>query len=95
MFRISMNGQERNDAGATDHIRLFRRAEERVSPDRRRVDRGGRRETDRLRVPVEPRCDGCGSPAELEWLSGTKNFDEYRCRQCGAYTFLARQQERR
>jgi hypothetical protein len=75
---------------ATGHLRLVWVTERRVSPDRRQIDRGGRRATDGGGGIAQPPCDGCGSPTELQWVCGSKDFDQYRCQQCGCRVFAAR-----
>jgi hypothetical protein len=73
------------------HLRLVSSRERRVSTDRRRIPRGGRRTVDRVVViPIAPTCDGCGSITGPYWVSGTGTFDEYRCLECGTSLFVAR-----
>ncbi len=76
----------------TGHLRLVRSTDRRVTPDRRHLDRGGRRSSDYCYVPNPP-CDGCESTNGLRWVCGSDDFDQYHCQICGYRVFLARAHE--
>jgi hypothetical protein len=88
--RALPEGPQGGNLGAVDPISLVPRPDRRVTPDRRRFARGGRRIGDRGgRVSTGP-CDSCGSRGTLQWVAVSQYFDEYRCRHCRCRVFAAR-----
>jgi hypothetical protein len=86
---VDREGPKGGEIAAMQPIWLGARAERRHSSDRRAVDRGGRRLSDRWYAPNPP-CDGCGSSTGLQWVCGSDDFDQYHCRECGYRVFAAR-----
>ena len=69
---------------------IVEKTDHRIAPDRRDVDRGGRRATDLGGQLAPALCDGCSGLFTLQWVAASQDLDEYRCRRCRCRIFAAR-----